>query len=413
MPLFINKIYNVCGAWEKITNSAFSEFEDLKTAFLEINESDYSESTMKVLKERISQILKNKNWQSRYPLFGGAGKFTKVNSDPNRINFLARKELIAFDLNTANPTYLDSWVSFRTKIMSSNGFIPVLALPLSEDDSLPSRLTYEYAVERIRYLDIVEGNQFIVIGYSSSPSYMEIVEADSVIQRTITFEPHQIQAGVGLLSYFSEILKQKISTFDSKVTIEQDGEKVRLLIKSKAGSVEMIETLLNDYGLVLNGQLAPEKFMSNEVQLLSLRNKLDMAAIEVKHQKDILALTTSSYSLRIESLEDQLKHLKTVLSKSIISNKVAQSHVSDLIEKFSNGSIVESQLIELAEKIDNGLSDSDKKEFESTLAAINKENPKLVQEFIKLLKGPLEGVAGNILYSWLPNISMLLGSVIR
>lgn len=413
MPLFINKIYNVCGAWEKITDNYLSEFEDLKAAFLEISESDYSSGSMRIFKEHISEILINSNWQSKSPLIVGMGKYTKLNSDPKRINFLARKELIAFDLNTQNPTYIDSWVSFKAKVMSSNGFIPVLALPLLEDDSLASRLSYEYAVERIRYLDIVEGNQFIVIGYSSSPAYMEIVEADSIIQRTITFEPHQVQAGVGLLSYFSEILKQKISTFDSKVTIEQDGEKVRLLIKSKAGSVDMIETLLNDYGLVLNGQLAPEKFMDNEVQLLSLRNKLDMSAIEVKHQKDILALTTSSYNLRIESLEDQLKHLKAVLSKSIISNKVAQSHVSSLIEKFTNGSVVESRLIELAEKIDNGLSNSDKKEFESTLTAINKKNPKLAQEFIKSLKGPLEGVAGNILYSWLPNISILMGSVIR
>ena len=153
--------------------------------------------------------------------------------------------------------------------------------------------------------------------------------------------------------------------------------------------------------------------MNNEIQLLSLRNKLDMAAIEIKHQKDILALTASSYNLRIESLEDQLKHLKTVLSKSIISNKVAQSHVSILIEKFSNGSVVESRLIELAKKIDSGLSNSDKEVFESTLTAINKQNPKLAQEFIKSLKGPLEGVAGNILYSWLPSISLLLGSVIR
>ena len=143
--------------------------------------------------------------------------------------------------------------------MSSNGVVPVLALPLSEDDSLASRLTYEYAVERIKYLDIVEGNQFIIIGYSSIPAYLEVVEADSIIQRTITFEPHQVQAGIGLLSYFSEIIKQKTSILDSKVTIEQDGEKVRLLIKSKAASVDIIETLLNDYGLVLNSQLAPEK----------------------------------------------------------------------------------------------------------------------------------------------------------
>ena len=171
----------------------------------------------------------------------------------------------------------------------------------------------------------------------------------------------------------------------------------------------MIETLLNDYGLVLNGQLKPEQFMTTEVQVLSLRNKLDMAAIEVKHQKDILALSSANYNHRIESLEDQVKHLKTVLSKSITSSKIAQGHVSELIKKFSNGSQIELRLIELAKKIDNGLSDTDKKEFETTLTAINQENPKLAHEFIESLKGPLEGVAGNIGSLGIPVVNTTCG----
>lgn len=411
MPLFINKIYDSSGGWKNITSSASLEFEEIKEVFLDVDNYDGS---MIELKKRISASLKDKDWQSRYYPGGGVlARFTKVNSDPQKISFFARKESIVFDINTGSPTYIDSWVSFKAKIMSYNGFIPVLALPLVDDSSLASRLTFEYAVERISHLEIVEGNQFIIIGYSSSPEYLQVLESDSVILRTITFEPHQIQAGIGLLSYFSEILKQRMVNDDNKVTIEQDGEKVRLSIKSQAGSTHTVEALLDDYGLVLSGDLPPEKFISDEVQLLSLRNKLDLAAIEIRHQKDILALTKSSYEGRIESMEDQLKHLKTTLSKSISSNKTAQKHVSSLIAKFGNGSSLDTKLVELSEKIDNGLSKADEADFKSTLRAVSEDNPVLAQEFLKLLKGPLEGVAGNIIYSWLPSVSQLVGSIIR
>ena len=94
MPLFINKIYNVCGAWGEIINSSLAEFEDLKAAFLEVNECEYSDSSVRVLKERISEALRNRDWQSKYPLAGGIGKFTKPNFDPKRMYFLAKRNLL-------------------------------------------------------------------------------------------------------------------------------------------------------------------------------------------------------------------------------------------------------------------------------------------------------------------------------
>ncbi|WP_252035643.1 MULTISPECIES: hypothetical protein [Vibrio] len=311
------------------------------------------------------------------------------------------------------PTSLDSWVTFRSKSASSLGLIPVLIMPLDIGESSSFRMSFDYVVQRIQYLDIVEGNSFLILGCSYGYSDIEVIDSDKVIRRTITFEPHQIQAGVGLLSYFSEVLKHKCSEANSKVSIEQDGEKVRLRIKSDAGTEQKVEALLNEYGEVLNGTRQPEQLMTDQVQLLSLQNKLDMAAMEVKHQQSVLALTKSNYDQRIFSLEEQIADLKHMLCESITSHRVAQDQVSKLIDKYGSNSAVELELLGLAKKLDERAADVQKEELERIVKQLHMDNPKLAAEFLSLLKGPLEGVAGNIIYSWLPQLGSIIGMAIR
>lgn len=218
---------------------------------------------------------------------------------------------------------------------------------------------------------------------------------------------------MSLLSYFSEILKQKCSESNSKVSIEQDGDKVRLRIKSNFGTEQKVEALLNEYGEVLNGTKQPAQFMTDQIQLLSLQSKLDMAAMEVKHQQNILALTKSNYDQRIVSLEDQVSSLKLMLSNSISSHRLAQEQVSNLIDKYGAQGSMELELLAFAKKLDERAADVHKEELELILKQLHSQNPKLASEFLSLLKGPLEGVIGNIMYSWLPQLSSIVGLVIR
>lgn len=325
----------------------------------------------------------------------------------------AVKDGVGLDINIANAVSFDSWVTYRAKYVSSLDHIPILLLPLRDDGIPRSLLNFEYAHDRARFLDIVEGNKFIIIGYSIYDTEIEIIDADTVIRRTISFEPHQIQAGVSLLSYFSEVLKQKCSEANSKVSIEQDGEKVRLIIKSEAGMEHKVEALLNEYGEVLNGTLPAEQFMTDQVQLFSLQRKLDMATMEVKHQQDILLLTKANYDQRILTLEEQVSDLRLVVSSNITSHRIAQEQVSKLIDKYGANSEVELELLSLAKKLDERAADVQKDELERLVKQLHNENPKMAREFLFLLKGPLEGVVGNIIYSWLPQLSLLFGSVIR
>ncbi|RTR38194.1 hypothetical protein EKG38_14615 [Shewanella canadensis] len=410
MALYINKVFNACGAWGRLEDEYQAELIDIHTVLNQLDNLDYRRESKEFISEKFSSL----NWKSRYFLpVGGLPNYGSFKGPPKRVSMLAIKGHIGVDGPMANATYFDSWVTYKAKSASSLGYVSLMLLPLLGEEDRSRSITFEYAVERAKYLEIAEGSQFVLLGISSVPSNMEIIEADSVSRRTITFEPHQVQAGVGLLSYFSEILKQKCSEANSKVSIEQDGETVRLMIKSEAGLEHKVEALLNEYGEVLNGSLAPETFMTDQIQLLALRNKLDMAAMEVKHYQERMSLVQSNYEQRVFSLEEQVTSLNKLLSESITSHRIAQEHVSNLIDKYGKESEVELELISLAKKLDERATDVKKEELENIVRQINSENPKLANEFLTLLRGPLEGVVGNIIYSWLPQLGGIIGTAIR
>lgn len=410
--MYINKVFNVGGAWDVLRDSNATELSELQVALANLGHV----GSIKDMRDGVLSSLNEMEWRCRNYLVGGGASFKEfkaVPSKPKLIQMGALKREVAIDIGMNVPTSLDSWVTFRSKSASSLGLIPILIMPLHIIEGTSFRMSFDYVVQRIQYLDVVEGNSFLIMGCSYEYSDIEVIDSDTVIRRTITFEPHQIQAGVGLLSYFSEVLKQKCSEANSKVSIEQDGETVRLKIKSDAGTEHKVEALLNEYGEVLNGTRQPELLMTDQVQLLSLQNKLDMAAMEVKHQQSILALTKSNYDHRIFSLEEQVADLKHMLSESITSHRIAQEQVSKLIDKYGSNSDVELELLGLAKKLDERVADVRKEELESIIKQLHTDNPKLAAEFLSLLKGPLEGVVGNIIYSWLPQLGTLIGSVVR
>ncbi|EPW6640551.1 hypothetical protein ACWOKP_004437 [Vibrio parahaemolyticus] len=413
MALYINKVFNVCGAWERLQNDSLSELNDIQEALAKFNDSGSLSNKRDALLESLEKL----GWV-RGGLKQVAPKFLPYwrtfNGNKTRVSLKAEKKNVGVDLFHAVIPSMDSWVTYRAKNYSMDGGVAVLIMPIAHNEDVTGcRISFEYVVERTRFLDIAEGNCFAVIGVSTESSCLEVIDADTVIRRTITFEPHQMQAGVSLLSYFSEVLKQKCSESKSNVSIEQDGDKVRLTIKSEAGMEHKVEALLNEYGEVLNGSMPAEQFMTDQIQLLSLKRKLDMAALEVKHQQDILALTKTSYEKRIVTLEEQVSGLRQILSDSIISHRLAQEQVSKLIDKYGGGSEVELELISLARKLDERAADIQKVELERLMKQLYTQNPKMATEFLLLLKGPLEGVIGNIIYSWLPHLASIVGIVIR
>lgn len=143
-------------------------------------------------------------------------------------------------------------------------------------------------------LDEDEGDGEIV----EIPSEEGLLKRQIVVNRSIEFPPEYHQAGLGILSYFGTVLREKYPGNDAKVKIEQDGLTVRLIVESENGNREVIEKALQEYELVLRGERPAEALFENPAKVIELKNELRIAQVRIDSQRDIIALQ----SRQIETL---------------------------------------------------------------------------------------------------------------
>jgi hypothetical protein len=140
---------------------------------------------------------------------------------------------------------------------------------------------------------------FLILAASAQAGGVSVIELEReddvsfrqiVVNRSIEFPAQYHQAGLGVLTYFGSILREKYPNHDAKVRIEQDGLKVRLIIESDNGDREVIEKALQEYELVVRGETAPELFMPSSASTIELKNELRIAMLRVESQRDIINL---------------------------------------------------------------------------------------------------------------------------
>jgi hypothetical protein len=146
------------------------------------------------------------------------------------------------------------------------------------------------------------------------------IESVPSIERNIEFAPEYYQAGVGLLSYFGEVLRQKDPNTKAKVRIEQDGNTVRLHIVPPVGEAEIVEKQLEQFALVISEQAAPETLLSNQAHIIQLKSQLEMARLQVQTAQEIKQITDGVNAQRFAGLEKQVESLNMQLAAQLLQN---------------------------------------------------------------------------------------------
>ena len=142
------------------------------------------------------------------------------------------------------------------------------------------------------------------------------------IIRAIEFPPEHLQAGKSILSYFSTILEQKNPTIKAKISIEQHGQNIRLIIEHReSGEKEVIEKALNDYGLVITGHLSANDFLSNTTHVNQLRTKLEIISLELKMTQQQLYYERDEHHSKIELLKSELHWLRGHIGDVLMLSK--------------------------------------------------------------------------------------------
>ena len=162
----------------------------------------------------------------------------------------------------------------------------------------PMTLSSERITEELLALQPLSYNgPFVIIGVGYEQQDIVITELtsnnthqakDVIINRSLEFPPEHHQAGLGILSYFGTILRDKYPDTKSKVRIEQEGLIVRLIIESGDGNREIIEKALEDYESVVRGEKKPEDFLDDKLKIIELKQELRFAELRIHQQADMI-----------------------------------------------------------------------------------------------------------------------------
>lgn len=294
---------------------------------------------------------------------------------------------------------------------------------------------FERSIRHIQenLIPLYHDRPLVVLGLSEDSRATELIELDSQlveksIERSLEFSPEHYQAGVGILSYFSEILQQKYPDVEAKVKIEQDGYKVRMTVDAPDGSQEIVEEALTNYTLVLAKEIPPESLLEDKLQIHKLKMKLEIAEMEVRNTRELMMIADSTYQERVGSLEQEIAFMRasikdqmqlTHTAHNLIGlqcdreKTVSMAHIEN--HKITLDFLVESnhkniKLYEALSKLHNMVNTEsvDQAEAKDALTVIQRESPSTFGKLQGALENTMYGVSGNILFQILQQVASVV-----
>ena len=226
--------------------------------------------------------------------------------------------------------------------------------------------------------------------------------AENSIVNSIEFDENTYQAGVSILSYFSTIVRQKYPESDFKIRIEQEGRTVRLVIVTPMGEREEIEKSLEEFGMVVVGQMQPEQLLTDPIHVMQLRHKLELAAIELAHTKDLLGYAKEAHSREIATLHEEVAHLKMLINDAFKRENTTKHILTRMVEAYTLDGEGTHAVIKLAAHLEQGLTERDKYIILELLAIIKRQNTSAFNDIKTYIISSLGGASGNLLSSWIP-----------
>jgi hypothetical protein len=231
------------------------------------------------------------------------------------------------------------------------------------------------------------------------------------IIRSIEFPPEYYHSGITILSYFTAVLRHKNLSEQVKVSIQQSGLKVRLIIESPSGQRELIERALETYALVVTGNRPIEELTTDPYEVMELKCQLRIAHAQLQNQRDMLALKSSEVGdtkvslKRLEQRSDEDRARFMALIERLTShNAELATGFKELAEQAAQAQnkALAGALENLYKVVERGAREEDREEVIQSLTTIHREDTGVFQRvYDTLLMGAVSEGAGNYLYSWL------------
>lgn len=232
---------------------------------------------------------------------------------------------------------------------------------------------------------------------------IELNDNNSIV-RSIEFSPENYQAGLSILTYFNTVVNQKYPDKKVKIKIEQENNVVRMVIETSEGDKEEVERTLEQYGLVVRGEILPETLLEGTYEIMSLRHKLELAAIELRQNQEIYRISESKNNERISNLEGQVSYLRAIVSDGLMKNSNAFDMLYRMLDMHMQDKQIKGQLEIIIDKLNSGVKQSDEEEVKRILVQLENSSPGILVEIKNFVIATMAGTSGNLLSSWISTI---------
>jgi hypothetical protein len=457
--MYIERVLNLNNGWSKLTTEKSEEWEEVKLALMKIDDRlilkgiDAAQTIENVqdgleyvislfMYTALDSFLKETFHWTELPV---PNEKKDIYSNARSVKNGLSASIVGIDDQTGGdfinslhiniPFYHQEDLVDLTVILvptkeTLNHLIALGASPI-QSTRIPSEI---FCREQFARFSLLYGQMPVVLAFFSPTAPKELIIEETTplrvrghtIERTIEFAPEYYQAGVGLLSYFGEVLRQKDPTTTARVRIEQDGTTVRLHIESTRGDIETIERVLEKFALVISDQLSPESLFENRAFVMKLENKLELTKLEVKHEQDLRQLTDGLNTHRINSLEKEITALRNQLSSQLqqtgqvieLATLQASSHerihtalithsegiFKDLLREASGNQQLTEAVESLHRNLLSGIAAVDiEDQLERALSTIKKEDAGFLSRIFTELKGAAYKASATSSLTWVTN----------
>ncbi len=377
--MYLQQAVSYGNAWARLVEGFPRELEDIQAAVAALTPEGIAASQpirddLSFMKEpgvtrfRLegcwATAIRERGWEEFTAAVRGAG------SRPIHMRALGyRKNGVSVVLNRFRE-HVNRWLYTLAPIAVRNGLVELpinISLMTRAEEGLFHRRTMNSAVperlmeELLALSPLSHGNPFLLLGISLEDRPLDLVEIASedngatrqvVINRAIEFPPEYHQAGLGILSYFGTVLREKYPAHNATVRIEQEGLRVRLVIESDNGDREVIEKALQEYELVVRGETRPDEFFDSKAKVLELKNELRIAQVRIESQRELIAYQGQE----ISTLQQLIGHaLSSTQSQpiSVTVNPAISVNASAAAQLYENVPLISEYVQELARRAAN------------------------------------------------------------
>ncbi len=231
--------------------------------------------------------------------------------------------------------------------------------------------------------------------------------SDPFIERSLVFDPEYRQAGVSILSFFSEVVDKEFADQSVKVGILQNGNSVTLRIETPDGRVlKEVEKKLNTYGLAIMGKAAVETISSDRVLVQELKTRLEVTSLELKLRKEAYLERSNQYESRIGNLESQINNLHAVVGQGLSYQMGLVETIKSLANNESLSVNFVSALGKVSEIIQEAKSAESEEKLKNLLAVLEHESPGMLSKLARTIESIPASIVANLITPWAQAIIM-------